>query len=477
MRLLDYLTGLISLLALPFIAWWGVNQSPHSAARLEAQLEARAQQALVMAGLDWAKVDMDGQTAILSGAAPSEDAVEEAAHVVLRSSGQGGLLFGGVSQVQTKVHGAAPVRPYIWRAEKTAKGQIVLSGHVPSKAILVELMQAAEAVSNGPPVNDMVVTAGVPAGNWQGIARYAVTQVAALDSGTAVLSDHVLTLRGDEADDAERTRLAAAAGAVAAPFRGVAVLRGVPLWSATRTEDVLVLAGSVPGEAERRALMTMARRSFGGEVQDEMVVADTTAGGWIQGAKAGLAHLSAFRSGNMTFDPAVGGFIFDGQAPASTLQFLSEDMTRAAGRWRFVIAAAPELEDTALVSAAMTEPEDASAGTCAGDINSMVETGRVGFEPGRADFRREDAPALDELAAIARRCAGGAELELAVGGDALAEARASAFADFLERAGVPRPRLAAIASGPAAGVEGMDTDAVVPAREPLEFKVRERSAR
>lgn len=25
MRLLDYLTGLISLLALPFIAWWGVK--------------------------------------------------------------------------------------------------------------------------------------------------------------------------------------------------------------------------------------------------------------------------------------------------------------------------------------------------------------------------------------------------------------------------------------------------------------------
>jgi OOP family OmpA-OmpF porin len=89
-RLLDYLTGLVSLLALPFIAWWSVNQSPQSAARLEARLETKAHQALQLAGIDWASVDMDGQTAILTGGAPSGDAAEEAARVVLRSSGQGG---------------------------------------------------------------------------------------------------------------------------------------------------------------------------------------------------------------------------------------------------------------------------------------------------------------------------------------------------------------------------------------------------
>ena len=95
MRLLDYLTGLISLIALPFIAWWGINQSPQSAAMLEARLEAKALQSLRQAGIDWANVEMDGQTAILTGAAPSEDAVPEAASIVLRSSGGGGLLGGG----------------------------------------------------------------------------------------------------------------------------------------------------------------------------------------------------------------------------------------------------------------------------------------------------------------------------------------------------------------------------------------------
>ncbi len=467
MRLLDYLTGLISLLALPFIAWWSVNQSPQSAANLEARLEARALQALQLSGLDWASVDMDGQTAILTGSAPSADVAKEAAGVVLRSSGAGGLLFGGVSQVETRVHAAEPVRPYVWRAEKKANGQLTLSGHVPSKAARAALMVEADAVSNGPAVDEMVVAAGAPAGNWQGIARFAVLQVAQLDTGSAVLSDHMLTLRGDVADEARRAELTAATLAMAAPFRGAALVQGAPLWWATLSDGELVLAGSVPSEADRRALMTLARRSFDGELRDEMVVAEPAAEDWIDGAKAGLAHLAAFRSGTITFDPAVNGFTFEGEAPASTLQFLSEDMMRAAGRWRVVMAAAPETPVA----------EVAAAATCAEDINRMLETEAIGFEPGRAEFRRENAGALDQLAGIARRCDARARLELAVQENALAQARAAAFADYLERAGVPRPPLAAISYGPGAEVEGMETGAAVGSNRPLEFTVREQSAR
>jgi len=467
-RLLDYLTGIISLLALPFIAWWSVNQSPHSAARLEAQLEARAQQALQLSGLDWAKVDMDGQTAILTGPAPSPDVAAEAAGIVLRSSGRGGLLFGGVSQVETRVHAAEPVRPYVWRVEKLANGQLKLSGHVPSKAARAALLKEANAMSNGPAVDDMVVAAGAPAGNWLGIARFAVMQAADLDEGSAVLTDHVLTLRGEATEEARRAQLTAATLAVAAPFRGVALVQGVPLWLATRSEGALVLSGAVPGEAERRALMTLARRGFDGEVRDEMVVAEASAADWLEGAKAGLGQFTGFRSGTMTFDPAVNGFTFEGEAPASTLQFLSEDMARAAGRWRVVIAAVPEV-----AAEAAAAPEAA----CADGINRMLQSEAVGFEPGRAEFRREDAGALDQLAEIARRCDARASLELAVNGDALAQARATALADYLERAGAPRPQLAAIAYGPATGVEGMETRAAVASDQPLEFTVRERSGR
>jgi outer membrane protein OmpA-like peptidoglycan-associated protein len=469
-RLLDYLTGLVSLLALPFIAWWSVNQSPQSAARLEARLEAKAQQALHLAGIDWASVDMDGQTAILTGGAPSGDAAEDAARIVLRSSGKGGVLFGGISQVENHVHTADPVRPYLWTAEKMPDGQLVLSGHVPSKSLRADLMLQAEAVSMGPAEDRMIVAAGAPEGNWQGIAALAISQVAELDAGSAVLEDNVLTVRGQSMDDGLRARVTGATGAVAAPFRGVALIRGVPLWSAELADGDLVLSGAVPAEADRRALLAIVRRGFEGGVRDEMIVAGTAAEGWVEGAKAGLAHFAAFGSGAMAFDPAINGFTFEGEAPASTLQFLNEDMLRAAGPWRFVIAAKAQA-----AGAEIAAEGPAETAVCAEDMNRMLESAAVGFVPGSAEFRRQDAEALDELAAIARLCGEGAALELEVSGDALAEARAAAMADYLERAGAARPRLAAINYGPAAGGRAMDTDAAAGSDRPLEFTVRERS--
>ncbi|MEQ9505832.1 MAG: hypothetical protein RLO80_06140 [Hyphomonas sp.] len=466
-RLLDYLTGFVSLLALPFIVWWGVNQSPQSAAALQARLETNAHQALVLAGIDWARVEMDGQTAILTGAAPSQDAVEEAMGVVLRSSGPGGLLLGGVSQVRTETHPAEPVRPYVWTVEKQADGGLVLSGHVPSKAVRAALLLEAAAISATTAEDHMIVAAGAPAGNWQGIARFAIEQVSQLEAGSAVLSDTVLTLRGHVGDEALRARLTAAAGAVAAPYRGVALIQGVPVWSASLADGNLVLSGNVSSDADRRALLTLARSGFAGEVVDAMTVAPASAEGWMDGAKAGLTHLAAFRSGGMSFDPAVNGFIFEGEAQASTLQFLSEDMARAAGRWRFVIAAQALSEQVEI-------PGEAQI-LCIDALNQMLAAGMVAFEPERAAFRRDTAPALDQMAAIARRCAADGELELEIEGDALTEARAATLADFLERAGVARPRLAAIGYGPAEGVEGMDTGAVMSSDRPLRFSVRKRS--
>lgn len=469
MRLLDYLTGIVSLLTLPFILWWGVNQSPHCAAALEKRLETRAQEALLLAGADWAIVTMDGQTAILTGATPSEDAAEEAARITLRSSGKGGLLFGGVSQVVTRVHAADAVRPYTWRVDKLGDGGLSLSGHVPSKAARAALVAEAGAVSKGPVEDRMVVAAGAPDGNWQGIARVALLQVAELDAGGAQLSDYVLTVRGSVADDATRARLTASTGAVAGPFRGVALIRGQPLWSALHAADgSLVLSGTIPSESDRRALMTLAKRSASGEVRDEMVVAQTAHEGWIDGAKAGLAHFAAFSSGEMTFDPAVNGFTFEGAAPASTLQFLNDDMVRAAGRWRFVSVAEVE---AAAIAASIADTQS----SCAERINAQLASPAVSFRSGRAEFSRDSAEGLDELARIARECGAAAALEIDVDGDALAEARAAEFAGFLERAGVTRPRIAAIGYGPVEAVEGMDSFAAAATERPLEFTVRERS--
>ncbi|MFN3610008.1 MAG: hypothetical protein ACK4Y9_13175, partial [Hyphomonas sp.] len=79
LRLLDYLVGGLALLTLPLLVWWGIYQSPQSAVNLQARLETRAKAALAEGGVDWASVRMEGQRAVLTGAAPSNDAVTEAA--------------------------------------------------------------------------------------------------------------------------------------------------------------------------------------------------------------------------------------------------------------------------------------------------------------------------------------------------------------------------------------------------------------
>lgn len=473
MRLLDYLTGLVSLLALPFIAWWGVNQSPQSAAALEAALQTKAAQSLQQAGIDWAVVKMDGQTAILTGDAPSEDAVEEAARIVLRSSGRGGLFFGGVAQVANQVEAAAPVYPYVWSVEKTADGGLVLSGYVPSRAARAALVQEAEAMASGPVVDQMRLAAGAPGGNWQGMARFAIEQVTALDAGSAALDDITYTLRGTLADDALRGHLAKSARAVAAPFSGLALIEGAALWSATRVDDKLVLSGKVASEADRRALVTLARRSFKGDVVDEMTVEAMPEAGWISGAKAGLPEFANFRAGQMTYDAAAASFAFEGDAAASTLEFLNEDMMRVEAGWKIALDVPPPEAPVAVAS--LGESSSAISPDCKGKLGQRLAEAAAAFAPDRAVFQRDRAATLDALAQAARDCNAVMAITLTPNGSALDEARAGVIADFLERAGVQRPRVAAIGYGPAAGGEGMDTERGRVTDPQIDFTIRERS--
>lgn len=465
-RLLDYLLGLVSLLALPFILWWGLYQSPQSAATLEAKLETAANAALQRAGIDWARAEMSGQKAILTGAAPSSDAVDEAARVVLRSSGPGGILLGGVAQVETRVKQAEPVRPYVWSVTRTEAGGYILAGHVPSKAVRETLLLEAQALAREPVEDRMLTAPGAPGGNWQGVARFAIIQTSELSKGSAVLSDLNLTVKGEAADDTVRARLSAAVSGVAAPFRGAALIRGNPLWAANINGDELVLSGAVPADTDRRALAAIARQGFAGEVRDEMTVAGSPAEGWVNGAKAGLAHLADFSSGAMTFDPAINGFTFEGTAPASTLYFLNEDMARSAGRWRYVIVTDPVQAEP--------PPDDAGADrrtVCEVQLNELMTEDKLKFARSGAGFDRSSAAALDTLALAARQCSAGMELEIIAAEDDFSEARAAQLADFLARSGVPRPRLAAFGYGPATAGEGMDTEAA----RPLKITVRERS--
>lgn len=172
---------------------------PHgvSLKAIEAQLGARTAQALAAEGLRDVAVRMDGQTAVLSGAAPNADMQAVARDAALRAAGPGGPYLGGVVAVKDETVIGARVSPFSWSAEKGA-GTLTLSGHVPSETAKARLLEVARARFGGFTVVDrMTLAFGAPAGDWAAVAADALTELGKLKRGKVRLVDDRLTLIGE----------------------------------------------------------------------------------------------------------------------------------------------------------------------------------------------------------------------------------------------------------------------------------------
>ncbi|WP_373007787.1 hypothetical protein [Hyphomonas sp.] len=480
MRLLDYLFALLALAGLVAASWWGVYQSPQNAANLQFRLQQETSSALKAAGMDWAVVNMDGQHAVLSGKAPSPDAVRDAALIVLSADGPGGLIFGGVTQVENAADSAPPVSPFVWRGEKTPEGAFVLSGHVPSKAIRKALLGEATLLSGGANVEDrMQLATGAPAGNWQGMARLGLQQLARLSSGEVSLHDRRLRVNGVSVDPEVRAKVQAEISNVAAPFKGEPMIRGASLWLARVSESGLVLKGNVSSESERREILTLARKHFKGDITDEMVIADQSFPGWMDGVRRGLQQFVRFQNGEMDFDPEGSGFYIAGQSSPSALAYLREDLAGLSGAY-----SANLLVDTYLPAPSAAGPAPFARDACQGLVSTLLDASPITFAAGAAAPGRDSGDALDRLAAGAHVCELSLDFTIVGDGDAmnaaradveLGKARATFMADFLTAAGIDAGRLSAIGYGPGIAEQAIDSaDAGADIRQ-IEITVLERS--
>ncbi|KDA01472.1 OmpA family protein [Hyphomonas oceanitis] len=480
MRLLDHLFALVSLAGLVAMGWWGVYQSPQNAANLQMELQQKTSAALKAAGHDWALVTMDGQHAVLSGKAPSTDAVRDAALTILTAAGPGGLIFGGVTQVESVADDAPPVSPFVWHVEKTPEGALVLSGHVPSRAIRKALLAEAQAVAAGAPVEDhMQLASGAPVGNWQGIARLGLQQLASLDSGDVTLEDTRLRVNGVASDKAVREAVKTEVANIAAPFQGQPLVRGASLWLARVSDEGLLLKGNVSSESERREILTLAKKHYQGKMVDEMAIADQVYNGWMEGVRRGLPQFVQFQSGEMDFDPDGAGFLILGQARPSTLAYLKQDVASLTAPYGAEIRAVSRLPAPPDVTPAATPVE-----TCQRLVDAAVASGDISFAEGAAEPQRTSGPVLDALAASFSAC--DPALGFSINGRseaanpkpadvALGRARAVALVAFLEATGVDAGSLSAIGYGPSAAEQAIDSaDAGADSRT-IEITVLERS--
>lgn len=482
MRILDYLLALIALGGLAALGWWGINLSPQGAQPLQSTLQTETQAALKTAGIEWASVEMQGQRAIITGEAPSQDALREAADIILTSTGKGGLIFGGVTVIESRATMAPPVSPFVWIATKTEDERIILSGYVPGTAIRQAILADAEKIAPGRVEDRMSLATGAGEGNWQGVARLGLEQLGLLDGGEARLTDYVLSVRGVAMDDAIRAQVSAAVANVAAPYKGDPDIKGASLWAARLGAGSLVLTGKVASEQERREILNIAGDYYSGKVRDEMIVNTLDYQGWMDGVRLGLPHFAKFKTGQMGFDPEGEGFTFSGEASGSTLQYLKEDMAKLTGPYGVDIKAGSVAVEVAEIAGIDFSNDPVAA--CQAAFDSVLQTNKVYFASGNAVITRQSGETLDKLMAVSQKCAPDLRFELDGHTDnsgsrefnvSLSEARAQAVANYMAAAGFDAARLVAVGYGPDDPVADNSTSEGMARNRRIEFKILERS--
>lgn len=174
---------------------------PISVGAIEDRLKAQADAELERRGLDWAHVEMNGQHAILSGAAPSDDARADAAAVVLASTWSGGVVAGGITGVTDNMTNARLERSFAFRADMALRGRVLIRGDAPDSASRTGISRFAENnFSNGADTDLTLVPGGAGSDEWEEAVKRLLGQLARLERGAVFLEGDQAGLIGDAAN-------------------------------------------------------------------------------------------------------------------------------------------------------------------------------------------------------------------------------------------------------------------------------------
>jgi outer membrane protein OmpA-like peptidoglycan-associated protein len=208
------------------------------AGKVESKI-ANAAQMAVGESYPWAIVGADGQAVRLTGAPPSREEAEAARADALAAIGDGGLMNGGVTVVETAFDPAPPpLHAAPWRAEFDG-ATLVLSGAAPDLASRTQIEGEAAALFAPATLQDATQAGAEPAPDWTADALLALRALSHLDMGAVESRDGAFALSGQAADDA----IAAAARATMSQIGGRYAQRAdvsVPAdVQATTIEDVI----------------------------------------------------------------------------------------------------------------------------------------------------------------------------------------------------------------------------------------------
>ncbi|OYU49126.1 MAG: hypothetical protein CFE31_07050 [Rhizobiales bacterium PAR1] len=278
-----WVAGLLPLGAIFLIAAGWMQAS------VEADLTKRGVAGLSAAGLDWAKVELSGRDARVTGEAPSPDSKALAIAAADR-------VF-GIRYVSDAMTVLPEAKPFTITALRDG-AKVTLTGSVPPGSARKTLLDAAAKALPGATLVDQLKAArGAPA-NFDMMTVYGLGELSKLSEGTLSISDTGLGLTGRAADFAKftdvRTKLASLP-AGARLTKGLASGDILPplvkpfIFSAEKSAGGIVLAGYVPSDEIKARLLGEARAS-GLPVRDSLQIADGATNGDWAGAAALLVR-------------------------------------------------------------------------------------------------------------------------------------------------------------------------------------------
>jgi OmpA-OmpF porin, OOP family len=252
-----------------------------------------------LSALNSGRADLSDLDVSLSGEAPSSAVFKDVRTAL--TTGLPKTLKLAADRVQ-----APSVSPYTWRAA-LAGNQVVLTGYVANDKARDELVShAKKAFGKTAVVDRMEFASGTPEG-WEKTALVSLNQLATLQEGTAELKGKDATLVGVAADDALADATKKAFKAQVAPsFKTTENIRSLkPVVSPYVTKidasaTSIDVAGYVPTETERTALLSAVKARFPGRtLNDRLQIAGGEPVGFETCIMSGLGGLSKIGAGRV----------------------------------------------------------------------------------------------------------------------------------------------------------------------------------
>jgi OOP family OmpA-OmpF porin len=242
------------------------------------------------------------------------------------------------------------------------------------------------------------------------------------------------------------------------------------VFTAERRGDKVLVAGHVPGESDREAILAAVQRKFGASaIEGALAYASGAPEGYVDAASAALQALSRVAGGRVAIadrELSVEGFVYQAAAADS----IGEDIGAA-------------LPDGFAVTASTLLPrqggQPVTAERCSELLQAVLKVGRIEFDGVQPDILAESYGFLDRVSATVARCPDvsievGAHTDSdgsASGNRERTTARAEAIVDYLVDAGIRRERLTAVGYGEDNPIADNSTDAGKAANRRIEFSV------